>query len=152
MAPIAAPAGRVVIQAAMMCSTVLQLADRLMAAMPNMALVETWVVDTGMPARDATITRNAVVRVATRPWPVLIAVIFFDIVSATLRALTSPPAAMAAPTIGSPRGTPRAFADRQSARILGVSLSARAKQIAPAETKCRESSAPWTEMPAWVPR
>ena len=70
--------------------------------MPKMPPVATCVVDTGRPNLEAAMTRPAVVRLAMKPWPALSGVIFFAIVSATLRDPSRPPTAIATATSGRP--------------------------------------------------
>ena len=62
---------------------------------PEIAPTETCVVDTGTPRRVAPITMQAVTRLAVRACPSFIFEIFLLMVSATLRAWTSPPNAIA---------------------------------------------------------
>jgi hypothetical protein len=61
---------------------------------PNRAPTLTWVVETGIPKREAIMTKNAVTRLAERPWPEFMVVTLWLKVSATLRADNQPPRAI----------------------------------------------------------
>ena len=69
------------------------------APRPKRLPQETWVVETGMPNRDATVTSPVVMRFAVNPWPWFMGVILSLMVWATFFALSRPPTAMATPTI-----------------------------------------------------
>lgn len=48
---------------------ILVLARLVVSPMPKSAPTDTWVVDTGKPSLLAKITKNAVVKLADKPWP-----------------------------------------------------------------------------------
>jgi hypothetical protein len=123
-----------------MVRTTAQRALPLLRPMPNSAPTETWVVETGNPRRLATVTSKAVTRLPLKPWPGVIAVMRWLMVSATLRALSTPPSAIAMATRASPKRGDSACAPSSRATIFGVSLSPRARQTAPPLRKCRPSS------------
>ena len=105
--------------------------------MPNKAPTETWVVDTGMPNSLAKITNKAVVRLADRPWAGVIGMILWLMVSATRRALNTPPNSIATAITTIVHCRLKPGASNNNAAILGVSLRPRAKHTAPALQKCR---------------
>lgn len=101
--------------------------------MPNSAPQLTCVVETGLPIKLAPITTRLVTKLAVKPWPWFIGVIFWLIISATRRALSNPPRAIASPTSVVLPKLPKAGTINNSAAILGVSFKPRAKLTAPAE-------------------
>ena len=82
----------------------------------------TWVVETGRPARLAARTSEPVARLADRPCPVDIAVTLWLIVSATRRAPTMPPIAIAAATATRLAWGPSSGLASRTAAIFGVSF------------------------------
>src|SRR5258707_15648240 len=80
-----AAAGRVMTQAARICAMVRQRPSPLTAPIPNSAPQETWVVETGRPSGEASVTRAAVTALAAKAWPWSMAVISNDMVRATRR-------------------------------------------------------------------
>ena len=70
------------------------LADLFIKPIPNMLPTETWVVETGKPNLLAAITKPPVTKLAVKPCPLFILVIFLLIVSAILLAFKIPPIAI----------------------------------------------------------
>src|SRR5258708_37839620 len=101
-------------QAGRIWAMVRQRPSPLTAPIPNSAPQETWVVETGRPSGEASVTRAAVTALAAKAWPWSMAVISNDMVRATRRGGARAPPGPAPPPEqeggrgGRARGGPRA--------------------------------------------